>query len=274
MYWLFIHFAMALTRTIAIAAATAVLALPLLGATTSIGTTQVSATVLGTKPVVVTLSPTSGANNVATPLTQIVGQNFGANAAAIVAVTLDDVSGTVLTGTAALQSGCDADGTNCGGSGTYQRITGLSVPSGVAAGTYNVLVTTAQGTNLVSSQKFTSTVPVASPVPSVFSPSPSAVFLIEGVPDSFSLSVSVQDGDSDSVNMTSSSNVTGVSATPGVTPTALTGLSSATNNTKRFTYSVSANGSSPAGSGRLTLTANDGVNQGSRNIDIVVTPDW
>ena len=178
-------------------------------AETQILTTAVSATVLGEKPIVNLVAPVTGVNDGATVMTKIVGRNFD-NA---YGVSLDDASSTVLAGTITLTNDCDANGDNCGGGGSYQKITGLSVPAEVSPGVYNVLVTSPLGTNLLSDTKFTVTAPAPTATPSITDVSPSYVSVMANLADVVTVNFTIKDSDSAAVNFDGDSNVLVTGAT-------------------------------------------------------------
>ena len=123
----------------------------------SVGNVQIIATVVGTKPLVTSFNPTAAVTTATTPIT-ITGDNFtGATL-----VTLDDPKSTVLTGTLTVIGGSTS-------------ITGLSIPAGVSAGNYNILVTTPSGTNITSTSKFTVTLPAPTGSPKISSITPNPV---------------------------------------------------------------------------------------------------
>ncbi|MBI4568586.1 MAG: hypothetical protein HY719_09320, partial [Planctomycetes bacterium] len=98
------------------------------------GSTFSAATEILPAPSVTGLAPSSGLNNAAAAVTISGGAFAGATAAA-----LDDPAATALTGLVVVDP----------------RTITASVPAGVAAGVYNVKVTTARGTNGVSFPGFT-----------------------------------------------------------------------------------------------------------------------
>lgn len=173
---------------LAITLALALLVAPLAIAQTQnrVGTVQVSATVLGQRPLVydfydqATASEATAGNrtlinDVVTPLTAIIGRNF----TGALVVTLDDVNSTPLTdtngGTLAdnIATSCDNDKTTavCG-TGTYDKLTNLSIPANVKPGRYSVLVTTAVGTNIASDVSLTVSPPTAGANASIIDVSP------------------------------------------------------------------------------------------------------
>lgn len=178
-------------------------------AETQVWTANVSATVLGEKPIVNLIAPTTGVNDGAVLLTKIVGRNFD-NA---YGVSLDDASSTVLTGVMTLTNDCDANGDNCGGGGSYQKITGLSVPTEVNPGVYNVLVTTPLGTNLLSDTKYTVTAPAPTATPSITDVSPSYVAVMANLADVVTVNFTIKDSDSAAVDFDGDSNVLVTGAT-------------------------------------------------------------
>ena len=151
-------------------------------------------------PIVATITPSSGKNTQATPVT-ITGQNF----TGVIAVRLDDTSATLLTGTISV-----------GGGGT--QITGLSVPQGVTGGEYNVIVTTPQGSNSSSAQLFTVTA-----LPVVTTITPDSGINTKSTPVTI---VGSYFGGASSVRL-DDSHSTVLSGTPSVngTKTVITGLS-------------------------------------------------
>lgn len=155
---------------------------------------NVNATVLGIKPLVYDLSPTTGDNGVTTGITAIVGRNF----TGAYAITLDDESSTSLTGTIAVVDSTDNVATDptVGGGGTFQKITGMTVPSGVVPGTYNILVTTSNGTNIVSDTKFVVTGSLPAEDATIGSLPTSTDVVIS---TASSVALTLNDGDSDPV---------------------------------------------------------------------------
>jgi len=105
-------------------------------------------------PTVNSLIPSMGLNNSSTAIS-IIGNGFfgGIGSSTVTGIKLDDVVNTALTGITALSD---------------VTINAL-VPAGVAIGNYNIKVTTAGGTNLTSTTKFT----VTTSVPTVTALSPS-----------------------------------------------------------------------------------------------------
>lgn len=188
---------------------------------TSVSNVNVTASILGSKPLVYNLSPTSGANSGATAITAVVGRNF--TGATI--VTLDDANSTVLATNPTVVSSTDNDATvaGVGASGTYQKITGLSIPSGLTPGLYNILVTTSSGTNIASDVRFTVSAPVATGAPNIVSVDPNPV-------------------------------ITEVSTTANVS------LTATDSNTTPINYSITQNGGTwDAASGTIALTSNSGT---------------
>ena len=148
---------------------------------------------LGNKPIVTSFAPTSGQNDQVTSLSKIIGHNFTGTTI----VSLDDSSSTTLNGSWTISTGCDENGENCGGSGYYDKITGLSIPSGIIEGNYNLLVTTSQGTNSNSEINFSVTSPPASSAAQITSISPNP--LITSPNSLSSINLNVQDNDSSSI---------------------------------------------------------------------------
>lgn len=170
---------------------------------TQIGTATVTAAVLGSKPIVTLVAPTSATNSGSVVITKIVGHNF----TGAYGVALDDLASTVLSGTITITDDCDSAGDNCGGGGIYQKITGLSIPAGVNSGVYNVLVTTAAGTNLLSDTKITVNAAAPSATPSITNIAPSYVSAMADLNDMVTLNFTIKDSDSANVNFDGDSNV-------------------------------------------------------------------
>lgn len=242
---------------------------------TSVGTIAVSATVLGSKPVVTSFTPTTGAHDATTSITKIVGYNFGTLAAHVYGVFLDDAAGTLLTGTLTLQTGCDIAGSNCGTGGQYSLITGLSVPTGVKAGIYNILVTTSAGTNIVSSSKFTVTAASATATPAITDVAPTIVSLMENLPDSVTMAATVADSDTAAVNFdVTGITVAGITASAG-SPQASTSANAAGG--QALSFVVGGNATAQVGS--MTLRVGDGGssttgNTSTRDVSIFIEPGW
>lgn len=154
-----------------------------------VGNVVVSASVIGIKPIVNSFSPSTGVANATTAITQIVGRNF--TGASI--VTLDDANSTVLTGTITVETGCRSTGADCGNAGGhnegYERITGLTVPAGLAPGGYNILVTGSTGTNTTSDSLFVVSAPTASTAAAIVSVDPDPLVVLNASTDTVRLSV-------------------------------------------------------------------------------------
>ena len=247
-------------------------------ADTQVSNIVVFADVVGTKPVVRIFSPTTGTNDSPTVMNKIVGLNFGSVAGDILGVFLDDPAGTSLTGTAVLHHNCDINGDDCddADSDIYQSITGLSIPAGVSPGIYNILVTTAAGTNLISNSKFTVTTEPPGVVPNIINVSPSIVSLMEAIPESVNFLADVVDSDSantyfDVTNITEG----GVSSSAEGSPINIIMIANA--GTANFT--VSGDASTVAGVGSMTFRVGDGGtpttgNTNTKLIAIFIDPSW
>lgn len=244
-------------------------------AATQINTVNVTATVLGEKPIVNLVAPASGTNTGAVVLTKIVGRNFD-NA---YGVSLDDPSSTVLAGSISLTSDCDANGDNCGGGGSYQLITGLSVPADVAPGVYNVLVTTALGTNLFSDVKYTVTAPVATATPSITNVKPSYISVMANLADVVTVGFTVKDSDSAAVNFDADSNILIAGATVNnYQPVSQQTSAANVPDGEQVSFDFNSN-SAGEEYGTLDIRVGDGGSPTTGNtdfkvIDIFVEPSW
>ena len=255
---------------------------------TNTGTVTIGATVLGDKPQVNSFTPTTGTNDGATAVTQIIGRNFGTISADVLGVFLDDNLSTSLTGTVTLATNCDIDGSNCGSGSGYSKITGLSVPAGVVAGTYNILVTTGSGTNMVSDSKFTVTeVTVAGSAPTLQGLSPTVVSLMEGLNDSVNMTITVLDRDSavvdfdvanisiGTVSASSGSPATTTNAIPIETPS----IGDDGTHGESLSFTMSSTAGTSAGVGTMDLRVGDGGssttgNTATQTVNIFIEPGW
>lgn len=249
-------------------------------AETQIGMVNVTAAVLGEKPIVNLITPTIGINTGAVVLTKIVGRNFDN----VYGVSLDDASSTVLAGTITLTDACDSNGDNCGGGGSYQKITGLSVPAEINPGVYNVLVTTPLGTNLLSDVKFTVTAAAATTNPSINDVQPSYISMMANLPnpgDIVNVSFAISDSDTNAVEFDTDSNillVTNVS-TGNYSPANRTTTAATSTGGEVVSFDVSAI-SSPEGYGTLDIRVGDGGtlppsgNTSFKEVNIFIEPSW
>jgi len=245
-------------------------------ADTQVGTVNVTAVVLGEKPIVNSFAPTAGTNTGAITLTKIVGRNFDN----VYGVSLDDANSTVLAGTITLNTGCDFNGDNCESGGSYQSITGLSVPSGVIPGVYNVLVTTPLGTNLLSDTKYTVDSAVATVKPSINNIQPGYISVMANLADTVTINFTIKDSDSAAVEFDTDSNISiGGVTTSGYFPSSQT--TNAANFVDGETVSFVFNSNSVAETyGTLDIRVGDGGSgaaSGNTNfkvVDIFVEPSW
>lgn len=244
-------------------------------AATQVNTANVTATVLGEKPIINLVTPTSGLNSGAVSITKIVGRNFD-NA---YGVSLDDSSSTVLLGTITRTDNCDSDGENCGGSGSYQKITGLSVPTGVNPGVYNVLVTTHLGTNLLSDVKFTVTEPVATATPSITNVKPSYISVMANLLDTVTVSFTIKDSDSNVVSFSGNENVLISGATVDThLPISQQTLTASATDGEQVSFVFNSNSAAEeygeleirVGDGGSTITGNTNV----KVVNVFVEPSW
>ncbi len=244
-------------------------------AETQVNIANVTATVLGEKPIVNLIAPTSGTNTGATILTKIVGRNFDNS----YGVSLDDRSSTVLVGTITVTDDCDSNGDNWGGGGSYQLITGLSVPAGVRPGVYNVLVTTALGTNLLSDVKFTVTAPVATATPSITNVSPSYVSVMASLVDTVTVDFTIKDSDTAIVDFDGDSNVLITGATVDTHSPVSQETSTATAADGENVSFVFHSNSAGEEYGTLDIRVGDGGspttgNTDVKTVDVFVEPSW
>lgn len=242
------------------------------------GTAIVTATVLGQKPQVNSVSPATGANSGVTAV-EITGRNFGSNISNIYGVSLDDTMASALIAVApALAANCDLGDTfaSCSGTGSYQILEGYSIPASRKPGIYNVLVTTASGTNMISDVKFTVTQGAATGTPTLSNLTPSFISFMEGISETFSMSVTTADSDTDTVNF-EITNVptTQVQILSGASQT-VTGASAASG--KAVSYSVEGQASSLEGSYSLTLNVDDDNGlfpfDNSLAVNVFIDPSW
>ncbi len=158
------------------------------------GNIQVSASVIGLKPVVYLFDPTEGDNSADRSVDIIVGRNF--TNAGIVTLNPGVI---LLTGTIVVHTGCtnlDATTTaDCNNGGSYDKITGLSIPSGTTPGVYDILVTTPNGTNNSSDTKYTVLAPTPTSDATIISISESPFRIISGQTKSITLEASDDDDD-------------------------------------------------------------------------------
>jgi len=155
--------------TISLCALVMVFSVGDVSAATSVGNLNLSAKVVGLKPVVTNVNPSAVFNNV-TPTITITGYNF----TGALYVTLDDENSSMLTGVI-----IDTD----------NQIR-ADMPLGVAPGIYNVHVTTANGTNLTSDVKLTVNAPAAAANATIVSTTPAGPIVIAGLTQNFSVVVS------------------------------------------------------------------------------------
>lgn len=245
---------------------------------TRYGNAVVFADVIGSKPVVRLFDPTNGLNGSDTLLNKIVGLNFGSTEADILGVFLDDDPvNTSLIGTPTLHHNCDITGNDCddGDSDIYQSITGLSVPSGVAPGIYNILVTTAAGTNIVSNYKFTVTLEASGTTPTFIRVAPGLVSLVPGVANTINMKADITDASPGAIVHFDVAPIStpGVSSSAEGSPIVLTMLGGS--GTAAFT--VSGDSSTGMGVSKVTLRAGDGGspttgNTATKEVDIVILP--
>lgn len=127
----------------------------------SAGNLQVSAQVIGQKPVVQSIAPDSAVNTGAQAVV-ITGYNF--EDVPYIYVSFDDDNSTMLTGVAVTDT--DPDSVD----GDPEEIT-ATVPAGITPGIYNVYVTTEHGTN-ISGVKFTVTAPNPANIPTIVGVTP------------------------------------------------------------------------------------------------------
>lgn len=237
---------------------------PIIWAASSMQNLIISGEVIGNKPVVYSFSPTTGSNDVPTPITAIVGRNF----TSAFVVTLDDPGSTAMTGTLTVSTSCDNNPANviCG-SGTYDKITGLSVPAGIIAGDYNVLVTGPTGTNIGSDIPFAVTNPPPGPNARIDSINPDPI-VIE-VLASQDVTMEVSDSNSPTVAYSAEEN--------GGTWDVPTGLIAMVTTTETQTLEFTA-GAIPSPYANIFRVDDDGEtivdNDDSQSVDFYVQPIW
>ena len=245
-------------------------------AVTQVNTANVTATVLGEKPIVNLVAPITGVNDGVVLLTKIVGRNFD-NA---YGVSLDDSTSTVLSGIINLESNCDSNGDNCGGGGSYQKITGLSVPAGVNPGVYNVLVTTALGTNLFSDVKFTVTAPLPTATPSITDVRPSYIAAMANLADVVTVSFTIKDSDSAAVWFDGDSNISiGTVSVDNYSPIGQVTTQASVTGGERVSFDFNSNSAGEV-YGKLDIRVGDGGSPSvgetdfTKVIDIFIEPSW